>query len=365
MLPFLTHAGRGLLALGLSISVLSACGEADPENLVIHQPVIAIAPELQDSYQVDRIFVGRAVAQQRSALGFELDGRIEQVLVREGDEVAAGDTLVKLDTRLLQHEKQQLEAELADARAQLKLALSSLERQQSLKEKGYTSAQRIDELAAARQGWLASIESLQVGLAANETRIEKSALKAPYAARVTRRYADSGAVLNAGQAVLEVIFQGAGEAEVGIPQALIASLEAGNYQLSAGAELLDASILSVGSQVELATRTVTVRFAYPRANIRDGSILQLQLPETVNKPGYWLPVSAVTDGIRGLWNVYLLTPDPEPGLYQVSRENVRIHHVMDDQFFVSGEIAGKPVVLDGLHRIVPGQSVRLLSDGSE
>jgi membrane fusion protein, multidrug efflux system len=69
--------------------------------------------ELAQGYTVTRRFTGQIEAAARTDLGFELGGRITEVLVEEGDVVAAGTVLARLDTSALIPERAALEAELA------------------------------------------------------------------------------------------------------------------------------------------------------------------------------------------------------------------------------------------------------------
>jgi HlyD family secretion protein len=57
----------------------------------------------------------------------ELSGRVAEVYVAEGDQVAAGDTLFRMDDELLQAQREQILAELESARANLVAAEAGLE----------------------------------------------------------------------------------------------------------------------------------------------------------------------------------------------------------------------------------------------
>ncbi len=80
-----------------------------------------------------------------AALGFQVPGRIEAVLAREGDRVTAGDSLAWLDRAELSARHAQAAAQLAGARA----LLSELER-----------GSRSEEVAQAREGFRAADERL-------------------------------------------------------------------------------------------------------------------------------------------------------------------------------------------------------------
>jgi hypothetical protein len=86
----------------------------------------------------------------------------------------------------------------------------------------------------------------------------------------------------------------------------------------------------------------------------------------VGEPGVWLPLSALTEGVRGLWQAYALAPlaDARPGVVAGQRVTplpVEVLHYDGDRAYVRGPFAhGTPVVAGGLHRVVPGQLVRAL-----
>jgi len=91
-----------------------------------------------------------------------------------------------------------------------------------------------------------------------------------------------------------------------------------------------------------------------------GAQAYLKLSETVDGTGVWLPLTALTEGIRGLWNVYVLIPITDSELFRIETRDVQISYANTEDAFVSGALAdGEWVVATGLQRLVPGQTVRL------
>jgi membrane fusion protein, multidrug efflux system len=101
-------------------------------------------------YTVTRRFTGQIEAAARTDLGFELGGRVTQVLVEEGDLVAEGQVLARLDTSALIPERAALEAELAALAADAELARLTLARNDALTERGFRSVAAQDD---ARLPW--------------------------------------------------------------------------------------------------------------------------------------------------------------------------------------------------------------------
>jgi RND family efflux transporter MFP subunit len=351
------------IILASLVSVLVACQGA-PEAVAPRAiSVSSFFPQRSAEFQVQRRVVGRVVAAQRVDIGFEQGGKIDRILVDQGDSVLAGQQLALLDQRLLEVAGKELQAQMREARARLALVVSSLKRQQSLKKQGFSAEQQLDELAAEKRALSAGIERLNASLDANRLQLEKAALVAPYDGVVSQRFEDEGAVVGAGGPVLQLLESKQLEGVFGVPVNMANGLEIGrDYPVTVGTDTLQATLLAVGSDLNAITRTVKLRFSLPEVNLRDGELALLVLTRKYKETGYWLPVSALADGVRGLWNSYVLEPVGE-NQYRVEAINVGVLHVEEDRVYVSAEFNDKQVIAAGLHRVVPGQIVSSAATG--
>jgi HlyD family secretion protein len=160
-------------------------------------------------------------------------GRLAEVLVDEGDKVNKGQLLARMDTRTLEAQRNQAEAEVLRARenlnaaqanvqlrqSELLLAQQELGRSQALFKHGYVSAQIIDQLqsrigtgnaavTAARaqvSAVSAAIGAAQAQVAQLTSEIDDSQLRAPIDGVIQLRMAEPGEVLGAGGRVLLLI----------------------------------------------------------------------------------------------------------------------------------------------------------------
>jgi hypothetical protein len=110
----------------------------------------------------------------------------------------------------------------------------------------------------------------------------------------------------------------------------------------------------------------------PHGALRPGEQLELELDQWVGEPGVWLPLEALAEGARGLWSAYVVEPakdadDPQgTGSLASTRGRLvarplEILYQTGDRVFVRGPLApGERLVAAGLHRVVPGQLVRVL-----
>jgi HlyD family secretion protein len=163
----------------------------------------------------------------------KLAGRIESVLVREGDLVSAGQIVARMDTRVLDAQRHEAEAGLSKARtsidtaralvdqrrSELELAQSVLKRSEELVSGGFVSSQKLDAdraqmRAAAAALAAAKSQVLEAGAAAGaalatqqriDADIADSVLKSPTTGRAQYRLAEPGEVLAAGGKVINLL----------------------------------------------------------------------------------------------------------------------------------------------------------------
>jgi multidrug efflux system membrane fusion protein len=121
-------------------------------------------------------------------------------------------------------------------------------------------------------------------------------------------------------------------------------------------------IAGISAEVNPISRTVQLRISLPDdASILNGEIAYLSLDQQVLTQGYWVPIAALTDGIRGLWNLYTLSKsanDQEGKYFQIERRDVEVIYTNEQQAYIKGAIKdGDVIITQGLHKLVVGQSV--------
>jgi len=359
----------------LTIALLaraSVNSENEPDAPLYLHAVASEELVMQSQRAVERRYTGIVSARQHADIGFELGGKIARVLVDEGLVVEKGALLAELDVELLNIERQQLEAQIDEAQARLVLSQNSLKRQQSLKQSGFSSAQRLDELGTEERSLQATLKQLEAAVSSVDTRIEKAVLLAPFSGVVTRRFADQGSVAGAGAAIVRLQQEGSMEAHVGVPVKLIENFVPGQQQpLQLHKQLLAATVLTVGADIHPVTRTVSVRLSLPEsAHGVNGDLVYLNVNEQVRDEGYWVSADAVTDGIRGLWRTYVLVPAEDKIQYEgeptfiIQARDVQVDYADESQVYINGAVEpGEYIVSGGLHRVAPGQRVRLSGQG--
>ena len=199
-------------------------------------------------------FAARVATSSRVEVGSTLTGRVVAVAVKEGDQVQAGDWLVRLESDELraalaqaQASERQAAARLAGLRSSgrsaaqagvvqaestLVAARAELQRTQDLVAQGFVSMARLDEArravavaqaqldgaraqraANAEQGTEVAQAQAQLALAAAarsaaEARLEEAVILAPAGARVLARRVEPGQIVQPGRALIDLALAG-------------------------------------------------------------------------------------------------------------------------------------------------------------
>lgn len=414
--------GAIALTAGLALGGIRFWTSREPTTQVKSPLVVEVTSvALDDTYTVVRTYTGEVVAGRTSELGFEQGGELVEVLVDRGDRVEAGQPLARLDTRRLQAQRWQLVAQRDRALAQLdelqtgprqedikaaratvqdlahQLELERLrqQRRQFLYTEGAISREDRDVVAFGADALedrlveaRSQLEELQTGtreeqIAAQEASvrqisasiadldiaIEKGTLLAPFGGAIAARRVDQGTIVEVGQPVLRLVEQATPEVDVGLPRNVVMELAVGQSRpLTIEGQPYDATVGAIVPEVDPTTRTQIVVFRLDgvlAGAIAPEQLAEVTFPQTIDESGTWLPLSALVQGDRGLWEVYALKPidEPEnsnaPNHFQIETRPVELLHTEGDRAFVRGVLAeGEPIVIDGTQRLVPGQRVK-------
>jgi RND family efflux transporter MFP subunit len=140
---------------------------------------------------------GYVVARTRAALSTDIQGRITEMHVEEGDRVQAGDVVARLDTRGLEASLAQAKANVVEAEAAAELAELELQRLEALVPTGDAQVSERDAARAARDEARARLEALGAQVSQVQVMLDKSTVYAPFDGVITAKDAEVGEVVAA------------------------------------------------------------------------------------------------------------------------------------------------------------------------
>lgn len=367
---------KPIILVFIAVMTLTACSKAvenkeTPKGFQQNASLMTISPE--KSYTISRSYLGQITAKQRTSLSFEYSGRISDVLVDNGDVIEKGQLLAQQDTQLLSYKTTELQSQKQQAQAQIILNQANLNRIKTLINDGYSSLQRLDELNSENQILKAQINGLDARINTLQYQREKSSLIAPFDGVITERFISYGEVTSISQPVFELIENSNNEINVGIPSKVASTLVLGqiftvkvdNSQLISqfNNQVKRAKLIAIGQQINTVNRTVKLRLKMLKqldeANRYNGQLVRVTIEQEITKPGFWLPINAITDGVRGQWQIFTASSIGDSNnSYQLKAATVKVLHSNDHVVYIDGlSLEPHNIIAQGVHRYVGGQII--------
>ncbi|MDO8500926.1 MAG: efflux RND transporter periplasmic adaptor subunit [Gemmatimonadaceae bacterium] len=193
-------AGAGLLAIA------AACSPSEPKTTEAAPVRVAGSVYTVKDTTVQTAFEADGVAQplRQATLSTKLMGTILSVLVQEGDAVAAGQPLVRIDARDLSARQAQVAASIADAEAARRDAATQAGRIRALYADSAATRAQLDAVETGLARAEAGVHAARASAAEVSAMSAYAVVRAPFAAVVTRRFVDPGAFAAPGAPLVTV-----------------------------------------------------------------------------------------------------------------------------------------------------------------
>lgn len=350
-------AGGAVWIGSTTLATRASAVVAPPPAAIVTVAALRVLPSSQ--FVSTRAFHGQIEAAEIVDLGFEQSGRLNVLNVNEGERVERGQSLAKLDTRILMTEHARLVASRAALEAQAELSRRTAARQSKLRTRGFASDQAVDNVALGLSAIEAQMAEVDAAIAQVDVHLSQTELLAPFDGVIGARFVDPGAIITAATPIVEVRKGAAPIFRVGIDPELAPLVSDAASTITIGGTAYPAQFTGFRSDLDPQTRTRTALFEIETDEPVYLAAGTLTLKVTQDVAGHAVPLSALRDGVRGLWSVTVFSPHDQD-TYVAQAAAVEILHIEDDTAYVRGTLDGDVVILpDGTHRIVPGSVVRI------
>ena len=308
--------------------------------------------------------VGRAEAYASVTLKSRVDGQVQDVPFAEGQHVAAGDVLVRLDPGDFKARLSAAEANLAKSRAQLAKARLDVERYLGLKNRGFVSEEKLSDMRTAAAAADAQAGSDAAALELAKLQLDYATLRAPFAGIVGARLVFPGTGVKTNDTALAVVNR---------VRPLLISFTLPEKELPRLREAMrrgpvEVTVKSAGGQ----NQRGLARFIDNAVDASTGTILvkaQLANEDEKLTPGQFVNVSLAIDSLKGALVVpaQALQQGPEGNfIYVVTAEGTAEVRRVEPAFaragvavIARGLAAGETVVTDGQLRLTKGAKVSI------
>ena len=219
--------------------------------------------------------VGSLRSDETVILRPEIAGRVAQILFKEGERVAKGHVLIKLDDSVQQ-------ADLDRAKANHILSKSKYERAIDLRNKGFISSQAKDEAEN-------NLKVAQADAELMEARHAKSAILAPFSGTIGLRLVSVGDYVKEGQDIVNIESLDPLKVDFRIPEVNLSQVKDGQtLQITLDAlpdKVYEGRVYAINPLIDANGRSIVIRAQVPN---RDGQL----------RPGMFARVRLFTSGSK-------------------------------------------------------------------
>lgn len=329
--------------------------EAEASDPRIQPPLVSLA-SVKAPNAANRTFTGTVAARVQSDLGFRVPGKIVERLVGVGEQVKAGQPLMRIDETDLRLSQTAKHNAVVAAQAAFVQAQADEKRFAVLVRSNAASTQQYERSKASLDTATAQLAAARADATVAENEVTYAVLLADADGTIVETLAEPGQVVTAGQPVIRLAKAGPREALVWMPENLRPAIGAvARASIYGQGTTEKAALRQISDAADPLTRTYDTRW------VLQGSAAAAPLGATVtisveNASGAALaqvPLGAVLDdGSRtGVW-VF------EDQASTVHFRQVKVERLGEEMAFVTNVKPDETVVALGAHLLQDGASVR-------
>ena len=315
-------------------------------------------------------FVGRIKATDKVEIRARVEGFLQKVLFKEGQDVKAGDLLYQIEKVQFQAAVDQAKANVAVAEAELTRAKLEYDRALDLSKRQFSPQSQVDQNKAALDTAAGRLMQLKAALTQAEVNLDYTDIRAPIDGRIGRTTHTVGNLVNPATGVLATIVSqdpiyvlfpvsvrdleairearrkdGGGMAKIDI-----------RVRLPSGQEYPHPGVWNLTDpQVDPQTDTLIMRATIPNPErtLTDGQFVTAIIRERQEAPRLVVPQAALQVDQSGYYVLVVNDQD------KVEQRRVQTGPQLGtDVVVTSGVKEGEKVIVDGIQKVRPGQVVQ-------
>lgn len=353
----LPHPVWALLAASLAVAPAAAQDGAAPVTAATVERV---------PLETTVTFSGTVAAPRTARVSVAVAGKVVAAPRTEGERVAEGDTLVKLDSELAHVRLREQEAGIAQTEAELSDLRRQLRTTRELAEQDNAPQNEVRSLADQVRAREAALTRRRAERDHVQAELDRHTVEAPFPGVVSAKPATVGEWLTPGDPVVRLVGLDRLRVEVPVPQKHYAQLDRDtpvSVSLAGGARRHGAEVLRTVPVTDPQNRTFTahVRVADSGLALAPGMAARAHFTFGTGERGPVVPRDAVIRHPDGRETLWVLPGDGET--VTVEERVITTGVAFDGRIHVrEGVEAGERVVVQGNAALRPGQRVRVQAD---
>ena len=366
------RSALGIAAVTVAfVMLLTGCEERKQAAPPPPSPAVGVRPAAMKGVNESFEFVGRIKAVNKVDVRARVEGFLEKILFREGEDVKTGDLLYQIEKVQFQAQVDQAKANVASAEAEATNAQLQYDRTLELSKRGQVVAQAVvDQNKASLDSARAKIMQMQAALTQAQVNLDYTDVRSPIDGRIGRTAYTVGNLVNPSSGVLATIVSQdptyvlfpVSVRDLEIIRAArrgsdgeLAKIEI-RVRLSNGQDYAHPGVWNLTDpQVDQQNDTLTMRAIVPNPErlLVDGEFVTAVIRERREQPRLVVPQSALQIDQSGY---YVLVVDDQ---HKVEQRRIETGPNRDtDVVITSGLREGEHVIVDGIQKVRPGQVVQ-------
>jgi membrane fusion protein, multidrug efflux system len=277
----------------------------------------------------------------------EIQGRVVDIFVDNGDFIQEGQLIAQLDTELINNE-------LLLAEANSEKSLSELKRYENLALGNAVTKQQLEEIRIANKTTKANLIIVQ-------KKLKNSQIKAPVSGTINKRYIDKGSYLMPGAQIVQIVDVSKLKIFVNISETEVLQIDKGQKVLIVAALFPDIKYNGVIKSISVKTddtKNYSVEIEFENSTgqkIKEGMNGTVTFNADENISALSIPRECIIGSIK------------EPQIYTVGNDSVvhlkeiKIGKILNSTVEVlSGVTEGEKVVISGQASITEGAAVKII-----
>ncbi|MGC2526138.1 MAG: efflux RND transporter periplasmic adaptor subunit [Candidatus Acidiferrum sp.] len=382
-----------LASASLIVSCSSNAAKDVPDSIAV--PTVAAAKVLRTDLTRALAVTAEFRPYQEVDVHAKVSGYVKRIYVDVGDRVKEGQLIAVLEIPELQDDVQIAEASVSKSQEEIRRAQADLERAQSAHEVAHLASSRIVDVSKTRPGLVAQQEvddavgrdrvteaqvatakatlstadqQLRVAQADRErvrTLFAYAQIKAPFAGVITKRYADTGSMIQSGissqtqsMPLVRLAQDNLLRLVIPVPESAVSRIRLGSpveVSVSTLGKKFEGKVARFADLVDMATRTMhtEVDVPNPKGELVPGMYASASLVLNNERNALAVPVQALT---RAEDRITVLLIDKNNKLEE---RPVKIGIEAPDQVeILSGLVEGDLVVIGNRSQLQPGMAVQ-------
>ncbi|MDR2001205.1 MAG: efflux RND transporter periplasmic adaptor subunit [Zoogloeaceae bacterium] len=336
---------------------------------------VRTAQVVQQTMPVTRTGVGNVTPVMSVTVRARVDGQLDSVEFREGQDVKAGQVLARIDPRTYQAQLDQGLAQKARNEATLANARVDLARYEELIKQDATTRQTLDTQRALVKQLEAAVQSDEAQIEFARVNLGYTTIHAPITGRAGARLVDAGNIVRAADANGLVVINQIDPVAVQFTlpesafQIINTALRANAAPLTVQAierstreVLASGQLVLLNNQIDVSTGTITLKahFQNPQHKLWPGQSVDARVVLSQREQALTVPAGVVQRGPSGLF-AYVIDAEGRARMQPIRVDDSDGYSNIT--VVTQGLSAGERVVVDGQYRLTLGAQVVEMQGG--